>query len=359
MTLPNEGVIDVARLSRIYDNTTATYKFYWFVSIINHLVANQNRHAFSFYEIIAGMIAEAWYTIHYFRISFGKLDSLEVNVYKLQELLNIPIDADKERVRNTILQNLENSHVKTCLQVFTLNVPYRFLSPWIPSANNPQVERASLNYMNNCPYAISGKTILIDKLWADYIIRNAVILKDYSYWNLSIFLQKRNPNVPDIPSKLIKPVLRSPLTKQRRFWDRYIESEGNIKCIYTHHKLSVGNYDLDHFIPWSFVVHDLIWNLLPVDSSINSSKNNCIPSLDRYLTPLADIQQKALRCNYEKDSSDKLLEDYLVFRCSIQELVEASQENFTEILNREFTPMTQTAINMGFAPWSNIPEYEK
>ena len=126
MILPSEGIVDVARLSRIYDNTTATYKFYWFVSIINLISANPDRRVFSFEEIIAGMISEAWYPIHYFRLSFGKLDSLESNILELQRLLDIPIDANKDVVRETILKNAEMPSVRRCLSIFTLNVPYRF-----------------------------------------------------------------------------------------------------------------------------------------------------------------------------------------------------------------------------------------
>ena len=105
MILPSEGIVDVARLSRIYDNTTATYKFYWFVSIINLISANPDRRVFSFEEIIAGMIADAWYPIHFFRLSFGKLDSLESNIFEIQRILDIPIDANKDVVRETILKN--------------------------------------------------------------------------------------------------------------------------------------------------------------------------------------------------------------------------------------------------------------
>ena len=112
MILPSEGIVDVARLSRIYDNTTATYKFYWFVSIINLISANPDRRVFSFEEIIAGMIAEAWYPIHYFRLSFRKLDSLESNILELQRLLDIPIDANKDVVRETILKNAEMPSVR-------------------------------------------------------------------------------------------------------------------------------------------------------------------------------------------------------------------------------------------------------
>ena len=140
--------------------------------------------------------------------------------------------------------------VRRCLSIFTLNVPYRFLSPWIPRATNAQVEQYSREFFNNCPYAIAGKEIMVDEIWAEYLTRNASILKDYSFWNLSIFLQKRNSNVPDIPSKLVRPLQRAPLSRQHRFWDRYIQSVGHIHCIYTNAELTVRGYDLDHFIPW-------------------------------------------------------------------------------------------------------------
>lgn len=35
-------------------------------------------------------------------------------------------------------------------------------------------------------------------------------------------------------------------------------------------------YDVDHFIPWSIVMNDELWNLMPIDSSFNSSKSNSV-----------------------------------------------------------------------------------
>lgn len=357
MVFPSSGIVDAGRLARIYDKTTATYKFYWFISIINWICANPGRRRFSIDEIIAGMVAEAWYPIHYFRLSFGKLDSLETVILEIQRQLAIPIDASRDSVKTQILNNLDKAEIRKTLHVLSLNVPYWFLSPWIPNSTVRQIVEQSQMFLNGCPYAIIDKSIIIDNIWVDYLITNASILKDYSFWNLAAFLQKRNPNVPDIPSKLVRPIQRAPLTHQHRFWDRYIQSKGSIHCIYTNAELTAGHYDLDHFIPWSFVVHDLLWNLLPSDSSVNSSKSNCIPSLDRFLEPLTRVQHDALRVNYATNPSDKLFEDYLVFRCSIPELIEASPERFFDLYKKEFTPMAQTATNMGFAPWINTPAY--
>jgi len=357
MTLPSDKSIDVGRLSRIYGNTVATYKYYWFVSIINLVCANPGRRVFSFNEIIAGMIAEAWYPIHYFRLSFGKSDSLESAILKIQSLLDIPIDAEKQAVSERILAHVNHPEVRRCLNVFTLNVPYWFLSPWIPRATKVQVEARSREAFNNCPYAISGKEIYINEPWVEYLAMNALILKDFSFWNLAEFVQKRNPNVPDIPSKLVKPVQRGNLSRQHRFWDRYIEATGPVHCIYTDVEMGRKEYDLDHFIPWSFVVHDQLWNLLPANPSVNSSKSDNIPPLDRFLGPMSRLQHEALRVNYQSNPSDTLLEDYLVFRCSLPELVGLPDDRFLTLFKDAFTPMAQTATNMGFSPWTNYPAY--
>ena len=345
--------IDVPRLSCIYNSTVATYKFYWFTSIINLVLKHADRSVFSFYEIIAGMISEAWYPIHYFRLSFGKSDSLEAKIIELQRILDISIDAKKEAVASTIMDNISRPQVRRCLEIFTYNVPYRFLSPWIPGCD-AQVENLSREKFNNCPYSICGKEIFIDDFWREFLTLNAAILKDFTFWNLAAFLQKRNPNVPDIPSKLVRPIQRSSLVRQHRFWDRYISNSDNVRCIYTDAVLEPGEYDLDHFIPWSFVVHDLNWNLIPANPSINSSKSNNLPSLDRFLRPLAKIQQAALKLNIQLAPRDPVLEDYLVFRHSIDFLAGASEEQFYNLMKNEFEPMAQTAHNMGFTPWINI-----
>jgi hypothetical protein len=36
-------------------------------------------------------------------------------------------------------------------------------------------------------------------------------------------------------------------------------------------------------MPWTFVTHDLIWNLKPAPAAINLAKSDAIPHLSRYL----------------------------------------------------------------------------
>ncbi len=348
MSLPQNNKLPISALAGIFSNTTATYKFYWFVALLD-IVVKERKTRISFWEIIAEMVAESWYPIHYFKLSFGKSDSLFDKSLEIRKEFQISIEADKDKIKKQILDNL--GETKQFLKVFTLNVPYRFLSSWIKYTTDNDVVLRSQKFENNCIYAIYDKDIVINENWVDYLTKHYTILRDFAFWNLTEFLQKRNPNVPDVPSKLIKPIQRDSLTKQRNFWDTYIETVGSINCIYTGKQIFAKQYDLDHFVPWSFVSHNLLWNLIPADSSINSSKSNNLPPLEKYLHPFVHIQQKALKTMYAKNPSNTILEDYLIVYDSVADLVNLSEPDFYIVFRKTFSPMVQIAENMGFKIW--------
>lgn len=348
MSLPQNNRIPISRLAGIFSNTTATYKFYWFVAMLD-IIVKERKTRMSFWEIIAGMVSESWYPIHYFKLSFGKSDSLFEKSLEIQKVFQISIESDKEKTKKFLLEHIDDT--KKFLRVFSINVPYRFLSPWIRYINDGDVIEKSQKFENQCLYAIYGDEIVINEIWVEYLTENYAILRDFAFWNLTEFIQKRNPNVPDVPSKLIKPIQRDSLTKQRKFWNTYIETVGNINCIYTGKQIYAKQYDLDHFVPWSFVSHNLLWNLIPADSSINSSKNNNLPPLEVYLKPFTKLQQNALKTLYAKNPNNSILEDYLMVYDSISDLTELSESDFYNVFRKTFSPMVQIAENMGYKIW--------
>lgn len=348
MALPQNNRLPISCLAGIFSNTTATYKYYWFVAILD-IIVKEHKTRMSFWEIIAGMVSESWYPIHYFKLSFGKSDSLFEKSMEIQNVFQISIESDKEKTKRYLLENLNET--KKYLKVFSLNVPYRFLSPWISYTCDKNVVEKSQKFENQCLYAIYDDEIVINEIWVEYLTENYIILRDFAFWNLTEFIQKRNPNVPDVPSKLIKPIQRDSLTKQHKFWDTYIETVGSMNCIYTGKQIFARQYDLDHFVPWSFVSHNLLWNLIPADPSINSSKNNNLPILEVYLKPFTNIHQNALKTLYRKNPSNPILEDYLMVHDSISDLVNLSETDFYNVFRRTFSPMVQIAENMGFKIW--------
>ena len=354
MQIPQSDILTTNRLGKIFSNTVATYKFFWFVSIMQiHAKAENQR--ISVWDVVIRMVANAWYPIHYFRLSFGKSDSLFDIVMELQAITRIPIDANADTIIAGIKDRLDDKRVKNLLNTLTLNVPYRFLSPWVRYTCDDDVIARSQQRENNCLYSLykngSEFYIELNPVWNKYLHIHYNILIDFAYWNLTQFLQIRNPNVPAIPNKLIRPDVRNSLTKQHDYWDMVMEIGGPVHCIYTDRLLHPKDYDLDHFIPWSFVSHDLLWNLIPSDGSINSSKNNKLPALDFYLPKLAEMQHHALLTVINAGKSPKLLEDYVSLGYTAKELSEMSNERFREIYERTFNPICQIAQNMGFETW--------
>ena len=354
MYIKEDNILSTNRIGRIFDNTVATYKYFWFLSIMQIHAKTENL-KINVWDIVMRMVANAWYPIHYFKLSFGKTDSLYGIVNQLHKEINIPIDSGVDAVIEDIKSYNESPLVKKMLRTLTLNVPYRFLRPWVDTSDDREMVRRSQMFENDCLYSIhkDGKEFYINlnPKWDDFLHRHYKVLMDFAYWNLTLFLQARNPNVPAIPNKLIRPEVRNSLAAQHHYWNDIIRLSGSVNCIYTGRELYINEYELDHFIPWSFVSHDLLWNLIPADGSINSSKSNRLPDLNIYLPKLASMQLHGLKTFIKSGKSPDILEDFISLGYTANELVNMSDVEFLNVFERTFTPMNQIALNMGFETW--------
>lgn len=353
MTIPQSDTISTSIMNRVFDKTTATYKFYWFLSLLDMHVKEQKSEMLAL-DVASRMVAYAWYPIEYFKLSFGKGDRMAQIIPKIADMTGITVDDKLESKTDAIMQATSgNPKVKAEVKILLRNVPFWFQTPWIETNNEHEMIARSQTLENDCLYMLSGwgedLTVTINQKWSEYLKTNYEILRDFTLWNLTLFLQARNPNVPNISGKLIRPEEREALTKQKKFWNKVIELGGAIDCIYTGNPLGTNEFDLDHFMPWSFVSHNQNWNLIPADGSFNSSKNNRIPDLDYYLPKMAKIQHNALRIYIPVSGNrDTILDEYFALGASPQDLMAMSDENFLNTFRKTFSPLSQMAINMGF-----------
>ncbi len=128
-------------------------------------------------------------------------------------------------------------------------------------------------------------------------------------------------------------------------------------CIYSELPLQQDNYSLDHFLPWRFVTHDLLWNLIPVPKMVNSSKSDNLPD-HSYLEPFALQQYRAVKTALSTPKAATWLEDYiLLFNLStIKDFAVMPFETFRDILCKAIAPQMQIAANMGFSSgWKYTP----
>lgn len=139
--------------------------------------------------------------------------------------------------------------------------------------------KRSQAFENGCLYRLKKEngTLWVDlnPIWLTYLQENYDILSSFAYWGLTNFLQVRNPNVPNIPSKLIKKEERNSLSAQRKFWDTAICSGLEVRCPYTDRLLDDVNTTLTTlslgvlFLMICFGISCLLIQVLIVQRAIN------------------------------------------------------------------------------------------
>lgn len=346
--LPENLLLPINLLAGSFKNTSATYKFYWFLALVEEL--EQGKTTINKQHLFARMVAGAWYTVNYFHISFGKQDQLQRAILELLNIENLSMDEKRSTIVNQ-LKTSTNKRTHQILRYFDGEVPFRFLSPWFPSLKGDKrnIYKYSQGFENDCPYAVNAQEVVINPKWLGYLQQHAGILKSFCYWHLSLYLQKHNPNVPDIPNKLVKPALRGSLLKQRKeFWDLVLDNSTGISCIYTQAPLYKGDYAVEHFIPYAFVSHDLIWNLIPADKRFNNSKSDKLPPLDVYFEPYFQLQKQGLYTIERLNAKNKFLEDYLSIIPNLAEIKQLSEESLREKFKTNIQPLITIAANNGF-----------
>ncbi len=352
--LPYSESLPIRQLAGCFKDRAATYKFYWFLSILQ--LAEQGQKTIDKRHIFARMIANAWYTVNYFHITFGNLDSIQKAIEIIRETENLPVDEHQDIITETLIRS-QNKQTIQALWHFNKNVPHWFLSPWFPVQGNSEsyshrekrIYRESQQDNNIAPYALFEKHIVISDAWLEYFAVNSKFLQDFCYWNLAMFLQSKNPNVPDIPNKLIKPAQRSGLQQQRKYyWDLVFDEMKTIPCLYTGKELTTDNYAVEHFIPFSFVSHDLIWNLAPADRSFNSSKSDKLPILDKYFDPFYHLHRKSLKIIRDKKPNSKILEEYLTIYPDLDYFIHGPEQETKQKYRNHLEPLITIAANSGF-----------
>jgi hypothetical protein len=342
MHLPQNKKLSTELLASCFNSTSATYKYYWLLAILEEV--EQNATKIYKHRLFTKMVTNAWYTVNYFKLSFGNQDVIHKAVENIKDFEQLTIDEKRETL-NTKIENSLNLNTRKEINHFDKNVPHWFLSPWFNHSSKSEIYENSQQFENNCLYALYKKEIIINPDCINYLQTNAKLIKDFCYWNLAIFLQTRNPNVPDIPNKLIKPAVRNSLTEQRnKYWKNVFQEEHYVNCIFTNTKLyyEENNYALDHFVPHAFVSHDLIWNLIPIEKTFNSSKSDKLPLIDIHFDKFYQLQKKAFDINKAVNAKSKYMDEYLTI---FPELNSFSKQRFKEIIQ----PLITIAHNNGFS----------
>lgn len=362
ITLPENDGLEVSKLASVFSDTTNSYKFYWFLSILDSL-QEQGNAKIPLNDLALRMIANVWYPLDYFKLSFGKQDGFKT----ISTLVTSKISIDNSVNSPSLLKQINAKLSEKDLQVLSLKVrellrwvPFRFIRPYFTTetrglpdsqVNSTLIELANRYFKDrpeNVIYRFVEDAIELNTVWLEYFQKHQGILRGFIYWHLIKFLQKNNPNVIGLSEKIMKPTQRD-LKQANVFWKEYIKETPDLRCIYSQQAITLQNVSLDHFLPWSFVAHDQLWNIIPTPKNINSAKSNTLPSIELYVNEFIQMQYHVFKFHVTKENF-KIIEDYnTLFSESTEFLASLSLEDFKENMTKHLLPQMQTARNMGFS----------
>lgn len=367
--VPYSNEVDYATFSRALrdDKVVASYKMYWLLALLDEI--SLGNFEIEFRTLICKMVVKAWYPLLKYKLSFGLCDNLAKVATYISDTYNLESNYDERKLFDFIYSSQDKT-LNKMLKELTLNVPYRFLSPFFENKLRGQkkvqkiIEELSKED-NECIYEIyknnkDENCIRIKGNWCNYLKFNYRIIQGWAYYRLVCFLQKRNPNVPGIAMKLEAPKNRD-LREQTKIWKKVIEQR-NIIDLYTGLDFTETNYNdygvlsIDHFIPWSFVLHDQMWNLVPTFKNINSKKSDNLLQYDTYIDKFCEMQYEAFCFVVDENRKNQIEEYGQVLKVdNIRKFKkENKEEEFVRRMKQEIGPVYGVALNQGFGVLENF-----
>ena len=373
------NTLDMRGFFRMMKNPSSCYKFYWLEAIVDLITRDVKETTYD--EIINEMICNAWYSVREFHIHLSGLssngdvkDALERAVLKLAKVSVLNSNATKEEVRNAIV--FHEAELKAAKNQLTNMVPYYALSgffvetewydEWV-KANSIRRKVAYINAFNRehgiLPYDLGEsdklkKEVLFSDKWIQMIQNNESSIYGWIQYEKVRWLQSNNPEVPGLVYKLrnTDDKIRK-LGNVRRLWEGIFEYT-EVRDVFTDEPVSAEKYDVDHFIPRSFVMNDELWNLSPMDDSLNSKKNNKLPKWDPFFEHFAYNQYLMYEFIHKKPEIHKRFEtcfrDNLHSIWAGQELYRPgnTRDEFYDILQKNMRPIYDSAKRQGYEVWN-------
>ncbi|MBK1735563.1 hypothetical protein CKO15_09760 [Halorhodospira abdelmalekii] len=382
--LPEACGLNIAALAGLFRHTTNSYKFLFFLAILDLL----RRHRFdaerpyAYREITIEMLAIAWYPHSYFKLSFGTQDTIAQKLTALD--LDFPDSTNLfGNDRRALRETLASTDLRTAKRLMEF-VPYRLITPFLdPQLREAGVDRgawmelerelpriANRHFDQARPlYRFNGErdrdctAIFWHPEWAAYFEQHYSVAHGWAAWHWLQYMQRRNPSVPGLPKKLFPPLGRESMTRETRFWREVLKNPDghDLRCIYSGAALSPDSFALDHYLPWSFVVHNQLWNLVPAPTSVNSAKSNCLPAT-AHLERLVDLQHRGLVIaskTFSPQAFNRFAEDYLTDLHLPSTASLLNYDQLAEAYEKHLPPLLTLASNQGFTPNWQYEEAER
>jgi hypothetical protein len=272
-----------------------TYKMAWVRSLVESCVLNPNKADFHFNDLARLIFGYYWNQTIFFQLEQGP------NPHKRPEIHQIVKDKIGEYEKENGYQPIYFTKVEKDISinfnmistVLKKDVCWRFQELNKKSYSFYDLDRENRQLKINRP---------------DLIREYSEILFELINYRWTQKLEEMNSS-PRISQKVKgtdrEKIKRKNLKAFREYLD--VENPNRISFI-TSRPISEDNLSIDHVIPWSYLYSDDLWNLVYVEKSENSAKNNRIPSEDA-ISRLEQRNRTLLKLSEEQGLKSKHVEE--------------------------------------------------
>jgi hypothetical protein len=154
---------------------------------------NKKQKTIPYKNLVAKMVAKAWKYWFVDKFSFGIIDQLGsyLNIILNSSDSDLSADSSEIEVESYIIDNYVEGYEKL-LTPLLKNVPFRFLSPWIPFTTTSDVIEKSNDPATNCLYALKDDSIELNEFWLGFLKQNADKIIDFTISELNMYLEQNN-----------------------------------------------------------------------------------------------------------------------------------------------------------------------
>lgn len=320
--------LDIKKFENLLSHNDQGYKFFWLEAIMQ-LIPDKKEY-YTFEEVIDEMIWGAWSTVTHYHLRLGHNVNGTIENF-LEHAIRILYEASKKELRNKVpsrehLISLINKHNDLLLPDkvhLTDYVPYRLIKPFVDKEGKEYIDKKSygkfIAYLNAFSkldndffYDIFEaenplkRQIRINPEWREFMMQNYSVILGWIRYNKAVFIQDKNPGVPGVMMKIAPDIdfKHKSLKAARELWIATVELTGKpLYEIYTGNELRIDSFDLDHFVPRSYVANDELWNLTPASKFTNTSKNNRLPD-KKFLSDFAKYNYYLYQLLFNNDKPE-------------------------------------------------------
>ena len=216
---------------------------------------------------------------------------------------NIPTQDNKE----TYLEQILHSAVEK----YNINevIPYERLTSQMMLDITHQIKIKCKKYVvgalyedtNRLFYSFSrkGEWLKLNPVMYDFICKHKVVIEKINYYEWARFLEKANED-PE-PTGLLKKIDESSKRNTLFMYKNILYEEFEFKkCFYCGKSINLDTAHVDHFIPWSFIKDDKLWNLVLACPTCNLRKNDKLPN-EHFLTNIINRNRHIMAEYHQTD----------------------------------------------------------